>query len=51
MGLERFTVTRPLRCRKMIYKWDTIHAVWIKFLLLHLVGRQSWTKFCRLWIF
>ena len=45
MGLKRFTVTRPLRCRMKISKWDGVHIFGIKLLVLFFVMGQSWTKF------
>ena len=45
MGLKRLTVTRPLRCRKMILKWDTAHGVGIKLLVSFVVMGQRWIKF------
>ena len=46
MGLNRSTITHPLRCRNMICKWDKVHGVGMKLLVLFGVMCQSWTKFC-----
>ena len=46
MGRKWFTMLRPLRCRKMIWKWDRVHRVRMKLLVLFVVMHQSRTTFC-----
>ena len=45
MGLKRLTMTRPWRCLMKMWKWDIVHRVGIKLLVLFVVkGRLNFVQ-------